>query len=83
MTLIKAGRTPGVLVAASGDRALLRRALEEARPDAAPADWPAALALAAGAVQGFRDARIIIVSDGGLPADFPPLPVDAIFAPSA
>ena len=81
MTLIKAGRTPGVLVAASSDRALLRRALEEARPDAAPADWPAALTLAAGAVQGFQNARLIIVSDGGLPADLPPLPVDAIFIP--
>lgn len=81
MTIIKAGRTPEVLVAATNDRNRLRQALAEAQPDPAAADWHAAFALAAGSAQGFRDARIVILSDGGLPADLPPLPVEAIYVP--
>jgi Ca-activated chloride channel family protein len=81
MTLILAGRTPQVLVSASGDRAELRRALAEAEAAPVAADWPAALALAAGAAQGFQEARIVLVSDGGLPADLPPLPADALYLP--
>jgi Ca-activated chloride channel homolog len=81
MTLIQVGQTPTILAAASGDKAALRRALEEAEAETAVADWPAALALASGAAQGFRDARIIIISDGGLPADLPPLPTAPIYRP--
>ena len=81
MTIIKAGQTPSVLVAAAGDRNLLRRALDEAQPDPAAADWKAAFALAAGAAQGFRDAHIVIVSDGGLPQDLPPLPAEPVYVP--
>ncbi|MCP5037993.1 MAG: hypothetical protein GY945_10380, partial [Rhodobacteraceae bacterium] len=29
----------------------------------------------------FRNARIVIISDGGLPAELPPLPVESIFLP--
>ncbi len=81
MTLIKVGQTPSVLAAATGDRTILRRALNETTPDPAPADWQSAFALAAGAAQGFRDARIILVSDGGLPDDLPPLPAETIYIP--
>jgi hypothetical protein len=81
MTLIKAGPTPAVLAAATGDRTILRRALDAAQPDPAPADWAAAFALATGAAQGFRDARIILISDGGLPNDLPPLPAESIYIP--
>jgi hypothetical protein len=81
MTLILAGRTPTVLLSASADRAELRQALEEAEAAPVAADWPAALALAAGAAQGFQDARIVVVSDGGLTGELPPLPADAIFLP--
>lgn len=81
MTLIKVGQTPTVLAAATNDRAQLQRALEAAQPDPATAAWNAAFALATGAAQGFRDARIVIVSDGGLPANLPPLPVEYIYLP--
>jgi Ca-activated chloride channel homolog len=81
MTLIMVGQKPAVLASATGDRGLLRQALEEAQVSLAEADWAAALALAAGAAQGFREARIIIVSDGGLPNELPPLPGDVIYLP--
>ncbi|MCB9006249.1 MAG: BatA domain-containing protein [Ardenticatenaceae bacterium] len=81
MTLIKVGQTPTVLAAASSDRTQLQRALEAVQPDPAAAAWNAAFALATGAAQGFRDARIVIVSDGGLPDDLPPLPVEFIYVP--
>lgn len=81
MTLIKVGQTPDVLAAATNDRTQLQRALDAALPDPAPAAWNAALALATGAAQGFRDARIVIISDGGVPSDLPPLPVEYIYLP--
>ena len=81
MTLIQVGQTPVVLAAATGDKTTLRRALEAAEPETAVPDWPSALALAGGAAQGFRDGRIVIVSDGGLPADLPPLPAAPIYLP--
>jgi hypothetical protein len=81
MTLIKVGQTPTVLAAATNDRTVLSEALAEAQPDPAAADWAAAFALGTGAAQGFSDARILIISDGGLPADLPPLPVESIYIP--
>lgn len=81
MTIIKVGQTPSVLVAATGDRTMLRRALATAQADPAPADWQAAFALATGAAQGFREARIVLISDGGLPGDLPPLPAESIYIP--
>lgn len=81
MTLIKVGQTPTVVAAASGDRTQLQRALEAVQPDPAAAAWNATFALATGAAQGFRDARIVIVSDGGIPVDLPPLPVEYIYVP--
>ncbi len=81
MTLILVGQTPRVLLAASGDKTELRRALAAAEAETAVADWPAAFALAAGAAQGFRDARIVIISDGGLPPELPPLPARPIYLP--
>lgn len=81
MTIIKVGYTPDVLVAATGDKTALRAALARVEAETAAANWPAAFALAAGAAQGFRDARIVIISDGGLPTDLPPLPGDPVFIP--
>ena len=81
MTLIKVGQTPTVLAAATDDRTQLQRALDAAQPEPATAAWSAAFALATGAAQGFRDARIVIISDGGLPDDLPPLPVEYIYLP--
>ncbi len=81
MTIIQVGQTPAVLAAANNDKTTLRQALAAARPDPSPANWPAAFALAAGAAQGFQDARIIVVSDGGLSGDLPPLPAESIYLP--
>lgn len=81
MTIIRVGRTPTVLAPATDDRSALRTAVSTAQPDPATADWQAAFALATGAAQGFQDARIAIVSDGGLPPDLPPLPVEAVYVP--
>ena len=81
MTLILVGQTPTVLASATNDRRQLHAALERARPDPAPAGWPSALALASGAAQGFRDARIVVVSDGGLPGDLPSLPAEVVYVP--
>lgn len=81
MTLIHVGHTPTVLASATNDKTVLRRALETAQPTTATPNWEAALALAAGAAQGFRDGRVVIVSDGGLPGDLPPLPTVPIYLP--
>ncbi|MGH2536570.1 MAG: vWA domain-containing protein, partial [Candidatus Promineifilaceae bacterium] len=82
MTLILVGRKPTLLATASADRAELRRALEAAAAAPVVADWEAALALAAGAAQGFSQAQIAIVSDGGLPAAAPPLPAELFYLPA-
>jgi hypothetical protein len=81
MTLIRVGHTPEVLAAATGDRQVLRAALAAAAPGSGASDWAAAFGLAAGAAQGYRDARVVIISDGGLPADLPPLPGETIYLP--
>lgn len=81
MTLIQVGRVPQVLAAATGDRTLLNEALDQAVVEDAAADWVAAFALAAGAAQGYRDARVVILSDGGLPTNLPPLPAELIYLP--
>lgn len=81
MTIIQVGAVPEVLAAATGDKGQLFEVVDAAQPDSAPADWAAAFALASGAVQGFQDARVIIVSDGGLPAELPPLPPDTAYVP--
>jgi hypothetical protein len=81
MTLILVGRSPEVLAAATNDRAALRAALDGAEAARAESDWQAAFALAAGAAQGFQEARIVVVSDGGLPDDLPPLPAEVVYVP--
>ncbi|PIE80790.1 MAG: hypothetical protein CSA11_06995 [Chloroflexi bacterium] len=81
MTLIHVGHTPTVLAAATHDKTVLRRALAEAQPTTATPNWDAALALAAGAAQGFRDGHVVIVSDGGLPDDLPLLPKAPVYLP--
>lgn len=81
MTLIQVGPTPIVLASATGDKTVLRQGLNQAQVSQGAADWPAALALAAGAVQGFQEARIVLISDGGLPDEGPPLPAEVVFLP--
>jgi Ca-activated chloride channel family protein len=74
MSVIAVGPSPQVLTPPTGDRAALREAINRARPADAPADWEAALTLAAASLAGRPDASIVIISDGGLPAALPPLP---------
>ncbi|GAB4271450.1 MAG: BatA and WFA domain-containing protein [Candidatus Promineifilaceae bacterium] len=81
MTLINVGHTPTILAAATSDKTTLRQALQSAQPDPTTANWAAALALASGAAQGYKDARIVIVSDGGLFGDLPPLPTEPQYIP--
>jgi Ca-activated chloride channel family protein len=81
MTLILAGATPRVLASSGQDPATLRASLSQASASPVSADWSGALALAAGAVQGIQDGRIVLVSDGGLPDSLPPMPVDVVFLP--
>ncbi len=72
MTVIAVGDTPQVLTPPTADRATLREAINRARPTAALADWSAALTLAGASIAGREEATIVIISDGGLPADLPP-----------
>lgn len=81
MTLIEVGATPTILAAATTDKNALRQALASAQPSNGAVDWPAAFALASGAAQGFQDARVIVVSDGGLPDRLPPLPGETVYIP--
>lgn len=81
MTLIKVGNTPTTLLTGSDDRAALREAVSNAEVEYGTADWATAVALATGAAQGYQDARVVIVSDGSLPADLPPLPVETLYLP--
>ncbi len=78
-TIISVGPQPQVLASATGDRALLRRALEEAAPTNGPADWEAAFALAAAGLSGAEDTRAVIISDGALPEALPSLPGEVRF----
>ncbi len=71
-TLIAVGPQPQILASATDDRALLRRALDDALPTDGPADWEAAGALATGQPGG--DLKTVIISDGALPESLPALP---------
>ncbi|MFQ6133950.1 MAG: VWA domain-containing protein, partial [Armatimonadota bacterium] len=73
-TLVAVGPQPQVLALATNDRALLRRALEDAVPSNGPADWEAAFALASAGLAGAADTQAVIISDGALPETLPPLP---------
>jgi Ca-activated chloride channel family protein len=81
MTVVAVGPTPLVLTPPTADRAILREAINRARPAQAPADWESALALAGASIAGREDATIVILSDGGLPADLPPVPADVRYVP--
>ena len=81
MTVIAVGDTPQVLTPPTADRATLREAINRARPTAALADWSAALTLAGASIAGREEATIVIISDGGLPADLPPVPAEVQYVP--
>jgi Ca-activated chloride channel family protein len=72
-TIVTVGPQPSVLASATNDRALLRRALDEAAPSDGTADWEAAFALAGASLAGSTDSKAVIISDGALPEALPPL----------
>jgi len=81
MTVIRVADVPEVLAAASRDKLVLREAIREAQPSDASANWIAAMTLAAAGAVGVDELKIVIVSDGGLPPDVPPVPGDVRFVP--
>lgn len=81
MTVIRVAAVPEVLAAASRDKIVLRQAIADAGPGDAGADWLAALTLAAAGAVGVSELKVVIVSDGGLPADLPPVPGDVRYVP--
>ena len=74
MTVIRVADVPQVLVAAERDRTALRRAINSADPSDTSADWVAALTIAAAGAKGVEDLDVVVISDGGLPADLPTIP---------
>jgi hypothetical protein len=81
MTVIRVSDVPEVLAAASRDRLVLRNAIESAEAGAVSADWQAALTLAAAGGVGVDALKVVLVSDGGLPPDLPPIPGDVRYVP--
>ncbi len=83
MTLIVVGEQPQVLASALADKATLRQSLALAAPGLSAGDWNAAFALASGAARTGNPAETstVIISDGGLPADLPPLAGDVRYVP--
>ncbi len=79
MTVIRVGNVPEVLAAASRDKLVLRKAIEDASPGDVSADWFAAMTLAASGAVGVGELKVVIVTDGGLPDDLPSVPGDVRF----
>ncbi|MBN1681911.1 MAG: BatA and WFA domain-containing protein [Anaerolineae bacterium] len=74
MTVIQVSAVPEVLAAASRDKLVLRRAIRSAEPSDVSADWQAAMTLAASGSVGVNELKVVIISDGGLPDNLPPIP---------
>jgi Ca-activated chloride channel family protein len=81
MTVIQVSDVPEVLAAASRDKLVLRDAIRSAEADDVSADWGAAMTLAAAGAVGVDELKVVIVSDGGLPSNLPPVPGDVRFLP--
>ncbi len=81
VTLISVADSPVVLAAGSNDQQRLATVLAGAAPELTYADWPAAFALVNGLRQGTDNPRIVILSDGALPNNLPPLAGDVRFIP--
>lgn len=83
MSLILVGHQPAVLVPTTSSKEALREGLSQGQPSETHADWEAAVALAAGTVRAGQadDSIIVILSDGGLPDDLPPLPTEVRYVP--
>ena len=83
MSIVLVGHQPQVLATATGDKAELHGVLSRARPGQGEGDWAAATALASGALRAGDASHsvVVVVSDGGLPANLPPLPAEVRYIP--
>ncbi len=83
MSIILVGHQPQVLATATANKADLNDVLSRAQPAQDEGDWAAATALASGAVRAGDASHsvIVVVSDGGLPANLPPLPAEVRYIP--
>jgi hypothetical protein len=83
MSLTLVGHQPEVLASATNDKDVLKSALGKARVSEGPSDWEAAFALASGAVRAasIEHSTVVIISDGGLPQNLPPLPGEVRYVP--
>ncbi len=83
MSIILVGHQPQVLATATGDKAGLHDVLSRAQAGQGEGDWAAATALASGALRAGDAAHsvVVVVSDGGLPANLPPLPAEVRYIP--
>ena len=80
VTLIIASDEARILAAATNDEDLLQDSILQAEAKAVEADWESAIALAAGAAQGYESARVVIISDGGFPDDIPAVPGEVYYS---
>src|SRR5450432_1061775 len=69
LAVIRVAEGPEVVQTYTDDRAQLRAAITALQPSQSSADWNAALTLAAAGASGAAKFTILIVGDGGLPAD--------------
>jgi len=81
MTIILVDPKPRVLASASGDKLELMAAIESARPSSGSANWDTAFALATGANGSVANSTTVIISDGGLPENAPPLTGEVRYVP--
>jgi Ca-activated chloride channel family protein len=81
MTLIAVADVPHVLSSLTNDRAVLRQALSSASVTNTQADWEAAAILAAASARQAARTTVVVLSDGGLPADLPSLPGTVQYVP--
>lgn len=69
VAIIRVAEQPEVLETYTNDTNSLRAALDRAQPSMGSADWNAALTLAAAGAIGADKFTIILISDGGVPAN--------------
>ncbi|HKZ69001.1 MAG TPA: VWA domain-containing protein [Anaerolineales bacterium] len=81
MTLIVVGPQPEVLMSASNDKNELLNAIDAAQPTLGVANWEAAFALAAGANGSVANSTTVLISDGGLSENLPPLTGEVRYVP--
>jgi len=67
VTVILAGQQPSVIASGRPTREELSSALQATETGTGDVDWESTMALAVGATQGYDNAGLVLISDGGLP----------------